>query len=70
MAAVKFKEYSLWCVYDSKNAKEVVREICISEDGDDQNINHTIKNLANKWSLEESDTRGKLVEDLQIIFDK
>lgn len=55
---------------DSKNAKEVVREICISEDGDDQNINHTIKNLANKWSLEESDTRDKLVEDLQIIFDK
>lgn len=55
---------------DSKNAKEVVREICISEDGDDQNVNHTIKNLANKWSLEESDTRDKLVKDLQIIFDK
>ncbi len=55
---------------DSKNAKDVVREICISEDGDDQNINHTIKHLANKWSLEESDTRNRLVADLQAIFDK
>ena len=55
---------------DSKNAKDVVREICISEDGDDQNINHTIKHLANKWSLEESETRNKLVSDLQVIFDK
>jgi predicted ATPase len=55
---------------DSKNAKDVVREICISEDGDDQSINHTIKNLANKWSLEDSDARNKLVSDLQVIFDK
>lgn len=55
---------------DSKNAKDVVREICISEDGDDQSINHTVKNLANKWSLEESDTRDKLVSDLQAIFDR
>ena len=55
---------------DSKNAKEVVREICISEDGDDQNINHTIKHLANKWSLEESDTRSKLIANLESIFDK
>lgn len=55
---------------DSKNAKNIVREICISEDGDDQNINHIIKNLANKWSLEESEIRDKLVADLQTIFDK
>lgn len=55
---------------DSKNAKEVIREICISEDGDDQNINHTIKHLANKWSLEASDTRSKLIVNLQSIFDK
>lgn len=55
---------------DSKNAKEVIREICISEDGDDKGINHIIKNLANKWSLEESETRNKLMSDLKVIFDK
>ena len=55
---------------DSKNAKAVVREICISEDGDDQSINHIIKNLANKWSQEESDTRNKLMSDLKVIFEK
>lgn len=55
---------------DSKNAKDVVREISISENGDDQSINYTIKNLANKWSLEESETRNKLIVDLQAIFDK
>jgi len=49
---------------DSKNAKDVVREISISENGDDQSINYTIKNLANKWSLEESETRKRLVADL------
>lgn len=55
---------------NSKNAKEIVREISISENGDDQCINYTIKNLANKWSLEESETRKKLMLDLQVIFDK
>lgn len=55
---------------DSKNAKNIIREISISENGDDQSINYTIKNLANKWSLENSETRTKLVADLQTIFDK
>ena len=55
---------------NSKNAKDVVREISISENGDDQSVNYTIKNLANKWSLEESETRNRLVTDLQVIFDK
>lgn len=29
-----------------------------------------LRYLANKWSMEESETRNKLVSDLQVIFDK
>lgn len=52
-----------------ENAKDIVRDISISENGDDQSINYTIKNLANKWSLEESEMRTKLIEKLDIIFE-
>ena len=55
---------------DSKNAKEVIREISISENGDDKSINYTIKNLANKWSQEQSEIKKKLIMDLQTIFEK
>ncbi len=55
---------------NSKNAKDIVREISISENGDDQSINYTIKNLANKWSLEKGKTRKELITVLQSIFDK
>lgn len=54
---------------DSTNAKEIVREISISENGDDESINATIKNLANKWSLEESEAIRDLMGDLQTMFE-
>lgn len=55
---------------DYKNAKDIIRAISISENGDEQSINYTIKNLANKWSLEDSEIRDKLVKNLQSIFEK
>lgn len=53
---------------NSKNAKEIVREISIFDHGDDMHINDTISVLANKWSLEENDSKDILVSQLNIIF--
>lgn len=57
-------------IINAKNAKDVVREICISETGDERSMNHIIKNLAHKWSQEESKARDVLEADLQAIFEK
>jgi len=55
---------------DSKNAKEIMRAISISETGDEESINYTIKNLANKWSSEDGQTIEFLMKDLQTIFER
>lgn len=60
----KYKEVNF------KNAKEIVREISISDHGDDKHINDTISILANKWSLEESELKDELIRDLVRIFEK
>ena len=56
----------------SKNAKDVIREISISEHGDDlhAHLNDTISILANKWSLEDNIYKNKLINDLNTIFEK
>lgn len=55
---------------NSKNAKTIIEEISICENGDTQNINYIINNLSYKWSLEESMERETLENYLQEIFNR
>ena len=54
----------------SKNAKEIVREISFCDHDDENHIKDTISMLANKWSMEDSTIKSKLIDDINSIFER
>ncbi len=55
---------------DSKNAKDIVKEISVCDYGDSLHINDTILVLANKWSQEDSSIKDELINKLTSIFNR
>lgn len=53
---------------DSKNAKDVVKEISAYDHGDEIHVNDTILILVNKWSQEKSELKDELIKKLITIF--
>lgn len=52
----------------SKNAKNIVASISLSDHGDSNHINATVSLLTNKWSIEDSDYRNDLINVISKIF--
>lgn len=52
----------------SKNAKNIVESISLSDHGDSNHINATVSLLTNKWSIEDSDYRNDLINVISKIF--
>ena len=55
-------------VINSKNAKDIIREISVFDHGDNEHINDTISLLAYKWSVEESNLKKILTDNLKTIM--
>ena len=54
----------------SANAKGIVREISICDHDDEDHIKDTVSLLANKWSMENSEIKIRLIDDIDVIFGK
>lgn len=57
-------------VINYKNAKNIISEISKNDFGDNEHIKDTITSLAYKWSLEKSEVRESIQNDLITILNR